>query len=179
MARWTASAKWAEGPALDGQRDTPLGLGLNEGLGITVGGNGKVRSVPPVLLTLENQNESNPLRADQADRTRSCLPPRTKLNEATALRRATGPQELTDKPCSGGHSCLPRSADLKLRKVELLLHERCTPLRSVFLSAAVQVNEWRRLLAAMPRRGCLILGAARRTFCRRRHELHFVMPNLF
>ena len=33
MARWEASAKWAAGPALDDQRATPLGLGLNEGLG--------------------------------------------------------------------------------------------------------------------------------------------------
>ena len=33
MARWTASAKWAAGPALDGQRDMPLGLSLSEGLG--------------------------------------------------------------------------------------------------------------------------------------------------
>ena len=92
MARWTASAKWAAGPALDGQRDPPLGLGLNEGLGITVGGNGTVRSVPPVLLTLENQNLSSPLRADQAGPPRSCLPPQTKLNEASALRTAAGPK---------------------------------------------------------------------------------------
>ena len=35
MARWTASAKWAEGPALDGQRDMPLGLSLSEGLGVS------------------------------------------------------------------------------------------------------------------------------------------------
>ena len=35
MARWTASAKWAAGPALDGRRATLLGLGLNEGLGIS------------------------------------------------------------------------------------------------------------------------------------------------
>jgi len=35
MARWTASAKWAEGPALDGQRDTPLALRLSEGLGVS------------------------------------------------------------------------------------------------------------------------------------------------
>ena len=35
MARWTASAKWAAGPALDGQRAVPLGLSLSEGLGIT------------------------------------------------------------------------------------------------------------------------------------------------
>ena len=34
MARWTASAKWAAGPALDGQRDMPLALRLSEGLGI-------------------------------------------------------------------------------------------------------------------------------------------------
>ena len=33
MARWTASAKWAAGPALDGQRDMPLSLRLSEGLG--------------------------------------------------------------------------------------------------------------------------------------------------
>ena len=33
MACWTASAKWAEGPALDGQRVMPLGLSLSEGLG--------------------------------------------------------------------------------------------------------------------------------------------------
>ena len=35
MARWTASAKWAAGPALDGRRATLLVLGLNEGLGVT------------------------------------------------------------------------------------------------------------------------------------------------
>ena len=36
MARGTASAKWAAGPALDGQRDMPLGLSLNELLGSAV-----------------------------------------------------------------------------------------------------------------------------------------------
>ena len=35
MARWTASAKWAEGPALDGQCDMPLALRLSEGLGLS------------------------------------------------------------------------------------------------------------------------------------------------
>ena len=35
MARWIASANWAAGPALDGQRDTPLELSLSEGLGST------------------------------------------------------------------------------------------------------------------------------------------------
>jgi len=35
MARWTASAKWAVGPALDGQRAMPLALRLSEGLGRT------------------------------------------------------------------------------------------------------------------------------------------------
>ena len=34
MARWTASGKWAEGPALDGQCAMPLGLRLSEGLGV-------------------------------------------------------------------------------------------------------------------------------------------------
>ena len=33
MARWTASAKWGEAPALDGQRDMPLALRLSEWLG--------------------------------------------------------------------------------------------------------------------------------------------------
>ena len=35
MARWTASAKWAAGPALDGQRAMPLGLSFSEWLGLT------------------------------------------------------------------------------------------------------------------------------------------------
>jgi hypothetical protein len=35
MAGWTASAKWAAGPALDGQRAMPLALRLSEGLGVT------------------------------------------------------------------------------------------------------------------------------------------------
>ena len=36
MARWTGSAEWAVGPALDGQRDMPLVLRLSEGLGIAL-----------------------------------------------------------------------------------------------------------------------------------------------
>ena len=35
MARCAASAKWAAGPALEGQRDMPLALRLSEGLDIT------------------------------------------------------------------------------------------------------------------------------------------------
>ncbi len=38
MACWTASAKWAEGPALDGQCAALLGLSLSEGLGIAARG---------------------------------------------------------------------------------------------------------------------------------------------
>ena len=75
-----------------GPSGLPLGLASSEGLGSTVGGSGKVRSVPPVLLTLENQNNRSPLRADKADPPRSCPPPRTKLNEATALRTAACPK---------------------------------------------------------------------------------------
>ena len=37
MVRWTASAKWAAGPELDGRRDMPLALRLSEGLGVTAG----------------------------------------------------------------------------------------------------------------------------------------------
>ena len=36
MARWTASAKWAVGPALDVQCAMLLGLALSEGLGRTL-----------------------------------------------------------------------------------------------------------------------------------------------
>jgi len=35
MAHWPASAKWAEGPALDGQCAMLLALRLSEGLGVT------------------------------------------------------------------------------------------------------------------------------------------------
>jgi len=35
MAHWTASAKWAAGPALDGQCAMPLALRLSEGLDLT------------------------------------------------------------------------------------------------------------------------------------------------
>ena len=45
MARRTASAKWAEGPALAGRRGTLLVLGLNEGLGFTGLKAAKLRSV--------------------------------------------------------------------------------------------------------------------------------------
>ena len=69
-----------------------MGLGLNEGLGITVGGNGKTCSVPPWQLTLVKKNEGIPLRADQAGAPRICLPPRTKMNEAVKLRAAAGPK---------------------------------------------------------------------------------------
>ena len=51
MARWTASAKWAAGPALDGRSATLLGLGLNEGLGFT-GVEEKVRVIT-LLVSLE------------------------------------------------------------------------------------------------------------------------------
>jgi len=38
MARWTASAKWAAGPALDGKCDMPLTRRLSEGLDVTAKG---------------------------------------------------------------------------------------------------------------------------------------------
>ena len=70
----------------------PLGLASSEGLGIIVGGTGKVRRVPLVLLTLMNQTKSRPLRAGQADAPRRCLRPPTKQNEDAALRTAAGPK---------------------------------------------------------------------------------------
>ena len=138
--------------------------------------------MPLGQLNLVKKYGGKPLRADQAGLPRICLPPRPKLNEAAVLRccgaaDGGGLQELTEEPCSEDHRRLPRSADLRRRKVDPFLHARSVPLRSVFPDA-VQVNERRWLLAAMPRRGCLILGAARRTFCRRRQGLHFVMPNV-
>ena len=65
---------------------------MNEGLGSTVGDNGKKCSVPLRLLTLVKKNKAKPLRADQAGPPRTCLPPRTKLNEAAALWTAAGPK---------------------------------------------------------------------------------------
>ena len=41
MARWTASAKWGEVPALDGQRNMPLALRLSEELGLNRNMRGK------------------------------------------------------------------------------------------------------------------------------------------
>jgi len=51
MARWTASAKWAAGPALGGQRDMPLALRLSEGLGL-------IQSKLPKLLSFCFRAES-------------------------------------------------------------------------------------------------------------------------
>ena len=51
MARWAASAKWGEAPALDGQCATLLGLALSEGLGFS--GFGKVSGgtyVPSIVV---------------------------------------------------------------------------------------------------------------------------------
>ena len=54
MARWTAGAKWAAGPALDGQRDMPLALRLSEGLGRCAtaddGGNERLKLFSKFLL---------------------------------------------------------------------------------------------------------------------------------
>ena len=63
MARWTASAKWAAGRALDGQRDMPLALRLSEGLGGSLRGDDmhglrrirvKLRQVTDYLSILES-----------------------------------------------------------------------------------------------------------------------------
>ena len=51
MARWTASAKWAAGPALDDQRDMPLALRLSEGLGITGEGSSNYGELHSEVLT--------------------------------------------------------------------------------------------------------------------------------
>ena len=42
MARWTSSAKWAEGLALAGQCAMPLALRLSEGLGLARQGIGSL-----------------------------------------------------------------------------------------------------------------------------------------
>jgi len=56
MARWTASAKWAEGPALDGRRDMPLALRLSEGLGLTRGApNGAVGQTLELTANMVNR----------------------------------------------------------------------------------------------------------------------------
>ena len=46
--------------------------------------------MPLRKLTFVKRNEGKPLLADQAGLPRICLPPLTKLTEATALRTAAG-----------------------------------------------------------------------------------------
>ena len=152
-----------------------MGLASSEGLGSTAGGGAPSLRVPKATFTLFPKRD--PERATWA--VTVILRPLTIVDKAATAPLADGGglQELTDKPCSEGHSCLPRSADLRRQNVDLLLHDRRALLR-VVLPATVQVNERRRLLAAMPRCGCLILGAVRRTFCRRRHGVSCVMPNV-
>ena len=50
MARWAASAKWGEAPALDGQCVTLLGLALSEGLGISELGKVSGRTCVPSIV---------------------------------------------------------------------------------------------------------------------------------
>ena len=52
MARWTASAKWGEAPALDGQCATLLGLALSEGLGFSEFGKVSGRTCVPSIVVL-------------------------------------------------------------------------------------------------------------------------------
>jgi len=49
MARWTASAKWAVGPALDGRGAMPLALRLNDGCAPSRGANLSGESPPSAL----------------------------------------------------------------------------------------------------------------------------------
>ena len=52
MAHWTASEKWGEAPALDGQCATLLGLALSEGLGFSEFGKVPGRSCVPSIVVL-------------------------------------------------------------------------------------------------------------------------------
>ena len=52
MARWAASAKWGEAPALDGQCATLLGLALSEGLGFSEFGKVSGRTYVPSIVVL-------------------------------------------------------------------------------------------------------------------------------
>ena len=67
-----------------------VGPRLERGVRHHRGSNGKTCSVPLGLLPLLKKNEGKPLGADQAGLPRTCLPPRTKLNEAESLRTAAG-----------------------------------------------------------------------------------------
>ena len=53
MARWAASAKWGEDPALDGQCATLLGLALSEGLGFSEFGKVSGGTYVPSIVVLE------------------------------------------------------------------------------------------------------------------------------
>ena len=52
MARWAASAKWGEAPALDGQCATLLGLALSEGLGFSEFGKVSGKTCVPSIVVL-------------------------------------------------------------------------------------------------------------------------------
>ena len=52
MARWTASAKWGEAPALADQCATLLGLALSEGLGFSEFGRVSGRTCAPSIVFL-------------------------------------------------------------------------------------------------------------------------------
>ena len=52
MARWAASAKWGEAPALGGQCATLLGLALSEGLGFSEFGKAAGRTCMHSIVVL-------------------------------------------------------------------------------------------------------------------------------
>ena len=139
MARWTASAKWAEGPALDGQCAMPLGLRLSEGLGVARGVTLQVRRREARTLcdsrehartdfftVMECESKVSPtLTGERAMRTGSSFhrPPQLqqrRQNNSGLLRRplahaAAGRAMLMlvglDSPCSS-RSAMTRSASV-------------------------------------------------------------------
>ena len=78
MARWTASAKWAEGPALDGQRDMPLALSLSEGLGSApdaefVRHGGEPPKAPPLLGSMTDSLPKREIGRMRGARRLTCM----------------------------------------------------------------------------------------------------------
>ena len=80
-----------------GPRGTPLGLGLNEGLGISVLSEANKWSVPLAMLNLVTGARSNPLRADQAGRPLTCLPRLPKEERRLGAAHGGRPDELTER----------------------------------------------------------------------------------
>ena len=133
MARWTASAKWAEGPAPDGQCAMPLALSLSEVLGST-GWTLKARVGP------WGRNDAMPFAQRQEERWHTTLlrcfpPPLPKVRKQCDAGTAVGSRTCINDPFAESRTCRLRSAAVR-RGSE---HHRC---RTAFVLTRLAMFEY-------------------------------------